>query len=146
MLALVRLRRLEALRKTLTISISKNNLVRTITTSPKKNETSVPTTNTCEPPKKFWVSYGFDYSDENIDKHGMHSLFFLVVSVVFCGGFVFMAYQPDAGLRNWAQREAYLELRRREELGLPPIDPNLIDPALVKLPSDEELGDTDIII
>uniref|UniRef100_A0A7R9JS95 NADH dehydrogenase [ubiquinone] 1 beta subcomplex subunit 11, mitochondrial n=1 Tax=Timema genevievae TaxID=629358 RepID=A0A7R9JS95_TIMGE len=59
--------------------------------------------------------------------------------------FIF-AYVPDFQLRDWAQREAFLELRRREQLGLPPIDRNLIDPEKIILPTDEELGDTEIII
>jgi len=46
----------------------------------------------------------------------------------------------------WAQREAYLELARREEGGLPLIDANLIESSRVALPSDEELGDFEIII
>lgn len=46
----------------------------------------------------------------------------------------------------WAQREAYLELERREKAGLPLIDPNMIDPAKIPLPSDEELADFEIII
>ena len=46
----------------------------------------------------------------------------------------------------WAQREAYLELERREKAGLPLIDPNMIDPANIDLPSEEELADFEIII
>lgn len=46
----------------------------------------------------------------------------------------------------WAQREAYLELARREKEGLPLIDPNLIEGSKVELPSEEELGDFDIVI
>lgn len=34
-----------------------------------------------------------------------------------------------------------MELDRRERLGLPLIDPNLVDPAKIDLPTDEELGD-----
>lgn len=49
-------------------------------------------------------------------------------------------------MREWAQREAYLELARREAAGLPLVDPNLIDPSKIELPTDEELGDTEIII
>jgi len=51
-------------------------------------------------------------------------------------------------LAHWRQREAYLELARREKLGLPLIDPNLVDPVKMKafLPSDEELGNKKIII
>lgn len=47
---------------------------------------------------------------------------------------------------DWNQREAYLELRRREAAGLPLIDSNLVDPSKFSLPSDEELGDMEIII
>jgi len=49
-------------------------------------------------------------------------------------------------LKQWSQREAYLELRRREAEGLPLIDPNYVDPSTMDLPSEEELGDTPIII
>ncbi|KAI4460602.1 nadh-ubiquinone oxidoreductase esss subunit mitochondrial precursor [Holotrichia oblita] len=56
------------------------------------------------------------------------------------------AYIPDYNLRDWAQREAFLELRRREAQGLPLVDPNLIDPSKIVLPSDSELGDTEIIV
>lgn len=49
---------------------------------------------------------------------------------------------------HWRQREAYLELARREAKGLPLVDPNLVpaEKMLQYLPTDEELGDTDIII
>lgn len=40
---------------------------------------------------------------------------------------------------DWAQREAFLEVHRREKLGLPFIDPNLVDPEKITLPSEEEL-------
>jgi len=41
-----------------------------------------------------------------------------------------------------------LELARREANGLPLIDPNLVPPEklLPYLPTDEELGDTEVII
>ncbi|GFY01953.1 hypothetical protein TNCV_5098141 [Trichonephila clavipes] len=48
--------------------------------------------------------------------------------------------------KDWISREAYLEMHRREKLGLPVVDKNYIDPEKIELPSDEELGDTDIII
>lgn len=96
--------------------------------------------------QKSWVSYGYDFKSKEVDSKAMHSITF--VSVTLClviGGFYIM-YYPDSNLRDWSQREAYLELRRREQNGLLPIDPNLIDPAKIQLPSDEELGDTEIII
>lgn len=49
-------------------------------------------------------------------------------------------------MNEWAQREAFIVLRDREAAGLEPIAADYIDPSLVELPSDEELGDTDIII
>ena len=49
-------------------------------------------------------------------------------------------------LRDWSQREGYLELARREKEGLPLVDGNLIDPEKIELPSDEELGNFDIIV
>jgi NADH dehydrogenase (ubiquinone) 1 beta subcomplex subunit 11 len=73
------------------------------------------------------------------------SFFFSVTLCLVWGSFVYF-YQPDNLLRDWSQREAFLELRRREAAGLEPIDANYIDPAKIVLPSDEELGDTEIII
>jgi NADH dehydrogenase (ubiquinone) 1 beta subcomplex subunit 11 len=49
-------------------------------------------------------------------------------------------------MNDWSQREAFLELRRREAAGLPLIDCNLVEPSKISLPSDEELGTTEIII
>jgi len=49
-------------------------------------------------------------------------------------------------LKDWAQREAYLTLRHREAAGLPLIDMNYVDVSSISLPSEEELGDTEIII
>ncbi|CDW54709.1 ESSS domain containing protein [Trichuris trichiura] len=60
-----------------------------------------------------------------------------------------MVYKPDwPQMREWAFREAFLELERREKAGLPPISKDVIDPEKVKmvLPSDEELGDFEIVI
>jgi len=48
--------------------------------------------------------------------------------------------------RAWEKREAFMELQRREKLGLPLIDANFIDPSKIHLPSDEELGDFEIIV
>lgn len=68
------------------------------------------------------------------------------ITVCICGtGFVIM-YLPDFRYKDWAVREAYLELHRREKLGLPLIDKNLIDPSKIELPPEEDLVDTEIII
>lgn len=96
--------------------------------------------------KKNWVSYGFHTTDEASDRQATHLAFFgsITLCLIF-GGFAW-SYMPDYQLRSWAQREAYLELRRREKLGLPHIDKNLVDPSKFTLPEDEELGETEIII
>uniref|UniRef100_A0A7R8ZA88 NADH dehydrogenase [ubiquinone] 1 beta subcomplex subunit 11, mitochondrial n=3 Tax=Timema TaxID=61471 RepID=A0A7R8ZA88_TIMDO len=96
--------------------------------------------------KKNWMSYGFDFDNEQDDRNAMHATFFFSVTCCLVFGSFIFAYVPDFQLRDWAQREAFLELRRREHLGLPPIDKNLIDPEKIVLPTDEELGDTEIII
>lgn len=132
--------------------------VRLISTEQKKNASAgptkpdgsveVPTTFTADEVSKSknWVYYGWDYHDKKNDRAHMKSAFFLSITccMVF-GGFIY-AYQPDRQISDWAQREAYLELRRRERLGLDPIDPWLVDPSTMVLPSDEHLGNEDIII
>lgn len=57
-----------------------------------------------------------------------------------------MTYYPDVRMRDWTQREAYIELARREAAGLPAIDPDLLPRESINLPSEEELGDFEIII
>ncbi|XP_012138053.1 NADH dehydrogenase [ubiquinone] 1 beta subcomplex subunit NP15.6 [Megachile rotundata] len=96
--------------------------------------------------KRTWTSYGFDDEDEKMDRHYMHQTLFVVISICFVGGAFLIAYMPDPKLKDWAQREAYLQLRYREENGLPLIDPNAVDPSKFTLPSEEELGDMEIII
>ena len=48
--------------------------------------------------------------------------------------------------QHWTQREAYLELARREKAGLPLISQDLIEANKVELPSDEDLGSMEIVI
>jgi len=95
---------------------------------------------------KNWVSYGFDVESKIDDRKATHSTFFVGVTLCLVGCGYYLMYLPDYQLRDWAQREAFIELRRRELAGLPAIDPNLIDPSKIVLPTDEELGDTEIII
>lgn len=76
----------------------------------------------------------------------MHATGFFSITLCIVGGIFMFAYMPDYNYKNWAEREAFLELRRREDQGLPLIDPNYIQPSLIQLPSEEELGDTEIVI
>ena len=49
-------------------------------------------------------------------------------------------------LKDWSQREAYLELARREKEGLTLIDPELVSLDNIDIPSDEDLGEVEIIV
>lgn len=96
--------------------------------------------------QKNWVSWGFERFDKKKDENVMHATTFITVTLcMVVVGFVW-GYAPDMLLRDWAQREGYLELRRREAAGLEPISANYVDPAAIELPSDEELGGMEIII
>lgn len=65
----------------------------------------------------------------------------LYVSFIHSIDFLFDdVYFSLNSLEDWSLREAFLELDRREALGLPLIDPNLVDPSKIQLPTDEELG------
>ncbi|KAH0561434.1 NADH dehydrogenase [ubiquinone] 1 beta subcomplex subunit 11, mitochondrial [Cotesia glomerata] len=95
---------------------------------------------------KYWISWGFSDEEEWLDRLLAHLTFFFGLTIcIILSGAIF-CYLPDPKCRDWAQREAYLRLRYREDHGLSPIDVNLIDPSKFTLPSDEELGDTEIII
>lgn len=132
--------------------------VRLISTEQKKNAATGPAqgADDVEVPKTFtadevtksknWVYYGWDFHNKEKDRSSMKSAFFLSVTCCMVFGGLVYAYAPDRQLNDWSQREGYLELRRREKLGLEPIDPWLVDPSTMVLPSDEELGDTEIII
>jgi len=96
--------------------------------------------------QKNWISYGFDYVDMKEDRYLAHLIFFSFLVIAVGGaGFLFY-YYPDLRLDNWSTREAFLELERRKRLGLPLVDKNYVDPDKVILPTEEELGDTEVII
>lgn len=142
MAALFRMSCVQSLRRGLALTARSETFCRRITTTIPRYDQKEET----QPVKKKWVSYGFSQKDEATDVHALHMTMFVLVSICIVVGSTIMAYLPDLKDVDWAQREAYLQLRYREEHGLPLIDPNLIDPSKIKLPSDEELGDTDIII
>ncbi|KZC04976.1 PREDICTED: NADH dehydrogenase [ubiquinone] 1 beta subcomplex subunit 11, mitochondrial [Dufourea novaeangliae] len=98
------------------------------------------------PVQKPWISYGFDYKNKEVDRHKMHLTTFVCVTIGLVLHAFILGYMPDVTMKDWALREAFLQLRYREENGLPLVNPNVIDPSKVILPTDEELGDTEIII
>uniref|UniRef100_A0A6B2E9X3 NADH dehydrogenase [ubiquinone] 1 beta subcomplex subunit 11, mitochondrial n=1 Tax=Phlebotomus kandelakii TaxID=1109342 RepID=A0A6B2E9X3_9DIPT len=150
MSALVRFSALRVLRNTIQTA---TRHTRALSTSQKNQETGpispttpFDTTKTDIELKKNWVSYGFETTDEHRDRsHTRASFFFTVTLCLVWGSFLF-AYMPDYRLRDWSQREAFLEIRRRESLGLPHINRDYADPATIVLPTDEDLGNTEIII
>lgn len=125
---------------------------RLISTSKKNRDTATVTTDmeektVCEVDKrKNWVSYGFSVDDYEEDRFHMHVVCFSGISLMFCVGGFLLIYRPDDLGKDWAQREAYIQLRHREKLGLPLIDPDYIPEDKIILPSDEELGDTEIVV
>lgn len=122
--------------------------VRAISTSPKNRETvAIPKEGAAKPVEdKNWVSYGFSSKDQTEDRNSMKSSFFFSITLCIVWGTLMWAYLPDIHLRDWSQREAYLELRRREAAGLDLISRDYIEPSQMALPSEEELGDMEIII
>ena len=57
-----------------------------------------------------------------------------------------MIYRRDYKRDHWCRREAQILIRQREQLGLPYIDRNYIDPRKLPLPSEEELEGIKITI
>jgi len=96
--------------------------------------------------KKYWVSQGYSHESEDDDINVRNRVMFSTVTLGFVLLGFLMMYMPDYKFRDWSQREAFLELARREALGLPLIDPNIIPPERMVLPTEEELGDFEIII
>lgn len=163
MSAIIRCVALRRLASTATITSNGNKALipannRSIKTSAKKDDTVTgsavlkppvaPLTKDdfANPNPENWVSYGFHYDNKAEDRFVTNaSLFLAITCCVVVGGFVW-AYGPDLQMRDWAQREAFLELRRREAAGEELINPNYVDPGTMILPDDEELGDREIII
>jgi len=144
MAALFRVNCVRGLRRGLALmSCKEMTICRRIATTPSRYDSIKEET---KPVKRKWVSYGFSEEDEAEDRHALHQTMFVCVTIVFVLGCTVLAYLPDVRDKDWAQREAYLRLRYREEHGLPPIDPNYIDPSKIILPTDEELGNAEIII
>lgn len=135
------------------------NPIRLVSTSSKKNDTSVAkpissqvseevTDFSIEAVKKSknWVSYGFSIDDKEEDRQYTRGTYFFGVTLATVGTIFCWAYLPDRQFLEWSQREAFIVLREREAAGLEPISPDYIDASKMVLPSDEELGDAEIII
>ncbi|XP_054168414.1 NADH dehydrogenase [ubiquinone] 1 beta subcomplex subunit 11, mitochondrial-like [Oppia nitens] len=96
--------------------------------------------------QKNWISYGWDIGNMKEDRFLNRWAFFLLVTVITVVMPFIVFHYPDHNLKDWSVREAYLQLDRRERLGLALVDRNLVDPNLLELPSDEQLEDTEIFL
>ncbi|WAR27159.1 NDUBB-like protein [Mya arenaria] len=95
---------------------------------------------------KNWQSYGWSDYDREADSFHQACSMLGLITIGLVPGIFLMMYSPDFRLRDWATREAYLDIERREKQGLPAIDPYCVSPETVQLPSEEEIGNTEIII
>lgn len=144
MAALIKLRQMPLIQRCAWNHLTK--VSRGISTSKKNSDVAAAAESASVETEKNWVSYGFDYKNKEDDTNAHHASFFFSVSLcLIFGGFTW-AYAPDIHMRDWAQREAFLELHRREKANLPAISPNYVDPKTINLPSDDELVDVEIII
>lgn len=87
-----------------------------------------------------WRPLGVDFTSQVADKYKYHE----AMAAFFLGGiltFYLWSYGPDYKLLEWSRREAFLRTHKREALGLPLIDRDLVDPDRIILPTEEELGD-----
>uniref|UniRef100_A0A023G0E9 NADH dehydrogenase [ubiquinone] 1 beta subcomplex subunit 11, mitochondrial n=1 Tax=Amblyomma parvum TaxID=251391 RepID=A0A023G0E9_AMBPA len=129
------------------ISTSKNNKeVPTATVPDAIGKPPVTAADFADTKPRYWLSYGYSDEDYNEDRDIHHVIMFMGITVMICGCTFALMYAPDFANADWFEREAYLELERREKLGLPLVDPNLVDPSSISLPSEEELGDFEIIL
>ncbi|VDN56342.1 unnamed protein product [Dracunculus medinensis] len=98
--------------------------------------------------RREWIWFNRVAHDEYEDWKRYHSFMFILgtVMLVWATSWVVFAKPdwPHAG--EWAYREAHLEILRREKADLPYISKDLIPPSRIILPSEEELGNFEIII
>lgn len=152
MASLSRLLNLNSLRRILPTSGRFGNVTarRWLSKSESKQDVSTakphsPSSDSSVVPKN-WVSYGFSPKNYYEDRVLTHFFMFMGISWALVGSCWILYYYPDLNRHEWYQREAFLELRRREAAGLPLVDPDYVPPSQVRMPSDEELGSYEIII
>ncbi|VDN01213.1 unnamed protein product [Thelazia callipaeda] len=98
--------------------------------------------------RRNWIWFGVSPYSEHADWLKFHQYMFVLMTVLVSWvTLYFLIAAPDwPQARDWAYREAHLEIARREKAGLPYISKDLVRPDKVVLPSDEELQNFDIII
>ncbi|KAI6198361.1 Complex I-ESSS [Aphelenchoides fujianensis] len=100
--------------------------------------------------RRDWLWFGQVAYDEHADWQRFHKLVFIAFTLGTAWLTFYLAVLlPDWPRgKEWALREAHLELERRQKAGLPAISKDFVDPqrVLATLPSEEELRDFDILI
>ncbi|VDN20351.1 unnamed protein product [Gongylonema pulchrum] len=98
--------------------------------------------------RRNWIWFGLSPYDEHADWLKFHKYMFVLLTLMVTWVTLYLQYgAPDWPLaRDWAYREAHLEMARREKAGLPYISKDLVRPDKIVLPSDEELQNFEIII
>uniref|UniRef100_A0A0N4ZDT3 NADH dehydrogenase [ubiquinone] 1 beta subcomplex subunit 11, mitochondrial n=1 Tax=Parastrongyloides trichosuri TaxID=131310 RepID=A0A0N4ZDT3_PARTI len=100
--------------------------------------------------RKEWLWFGQVSHDEHKDwvRHHKFSFMFFTVLTVWTTCWIIWLKPDWPNGREWALREAHLEIARREKAGLPYISKDFINPERVaaSIPSDEELRDFEILI
>lgn len=87
-----------------------------------------------------WQSLGNDYTHPKADRYEYNEMGFMFVTFTLLT-FWFWTYCPDLKLHEWARREAFLRTHKREAMGLPLVDRNVVDPERIVLPTEEEIQD-----
>ncbi|CAG9541123.1 unnamed protein product [Cercopithifilaria johnstoni] len=98
--------------------------------------------------RRNWIWFGLSPYDEHADWLKFHQYMFVLLTIMVTWVTLYLLYAaPDwPQARDWAYREAHLEMARREKAGLPYISKDLVRPDKIVLPSDEELQNFEIII
>ncbi|KAF8373294.1 hypothetical protein PRIPAC_79723 [Pristionchus pacificus] len=100
--------------------------------------------------RREWIWFSQVAHDEHKDWLKMHQISFLLITVLTTWFTCWIMFaRPDWPMgREWALREAHLEMARREKAGLPLISADLVSRSKImkSLPSDEELRDFDVLI
>ncbi|TMS38094.1 hypothetical protein L596_004896 [Steinernema carpocapsae] len=100
--------------------------------------------------RREWIWFNQVSYDEHKDWAKFHQVAFVLFTMMTVWLTCWMMFaKPDWPQgKEWALREAHLEMARREKAGLPYISKDLVDPRKVAstLPTDEELRDFEILI
>jgi hypothetical protein len=100
--------------------------------------------------RREWLWFGQVAHDEHSDWYRFHYMtFFAFTAFTMWITWWIVMLRPDWPQgKEWALREAHLEIVRRKKAGLPLISKDLINPERValSLPSEEELRDFEILI